>query len=94
MPDLQNAEIPEIQNPFKPEETIPLTELMSLIDAKNEAFIATDAESEHGTDPIGDLNQLLNQLTAAFTNDTDKEIFTAEAIWRYIGEEEAPAPCF
>ncbi|EPQ6932587.1 hypothetical protein ACUVZD_000230 [Pseudomonas aeruginosa] len=50
--------------------------------------MAADAASEHGTDPTGDLNRLLNQLTAAFTNERDKAIFTTEAAWRYIGEQD------
>ncbi|MFU2936710.1 hypothetical protein ACM7NO_25495 [Pseudomonas aeruginosa] len=88
MPDLHNTANPEIQNPFKPDEKIRLSELMGIIDEKYEAFVAADAASEHGTNPTGDLNRLLNQLTAAFTNETDKAIFTAEAIWRYIGEQD------
>lgn len=88
MPDLQNTANPDIQNPFKPDEKIRLSELIGLIDEKHEAFVAADAASEHGTDPMGDLNRLLNQVTAAFTNENDKAIFTAEAIWRYIGEQD------
>lgn len=55
MPDLHNTANPEIQNPFKPDEKIRLSELMGLVDEENEAFVAADAASEHGTDPTPEL---------------------------------------
>jgi len=75
-----------IQHPFQPQTSIPLEELMVLIDHEYELLRDEDACDPFGLDVSGRLNTLLNRVVSSLSSDPDKTAFLAAATERYIGE--------
>jgi hypothetical protein len=77
-----------IQHPYKPDTRIALDAMLGHIDKVFACWKELDKHSEHGIDLIGTTNRVLNDITARFTNEDDKAIFTKAIIERYIGEDQ------
>ncbi|WP_116894808.1 hypothetical protein [Pseudomonas savastanoi] len=74
-----------VQHPFQPSDTIPLDELMSLIDHEYELIRDEDAGDKFGLDVVERLNKLVNCVASNLISARDKAAFKAAVIERYIG---------
>lgn len=76
-----------VQHPFQPSDTIPLDELMSLIDHEYGLIHDEAAGDKFGLDVIERLHKLLNGVASNLISARDKAAFKVAVIDRYIGDQ-------